>query len=131
MMMRKLPIAAGMHAWVDYPCASHVQPRLPDDAFVMVIATAERECTVRAKDGAEFTLPHYALCSGYEFEGRSGNFVPESDPRVLDWLEQRLVTLTTTPWQEGVESVRLEVIANTQKILTRNGRIPGHAPVRD
>ncbi|HEX8311383.1 MAG TPA: hypothetical protein VF614_08710 [Chthoniobacteraceae bacterium] len=64
MMMRKLPIAAGMHAWVDYPCESHAKPGLPADAFVLVAATNERECTVRTEDGAEFTLPHYALCSG-------------------------------------------------------------------
>jgi hypothetical protein len=49
--------------------------------------------------------------------------VPESDPRVLDWLEQRLATLTNTTWQEGVESTRLEVIAGARKILERNGRV--------
>jgi hypothetical protein len=126
MMMRKLPIATGMHAWVDYPCASHATQGLPDDAFILVIATTGSECTVRTADGAEFTLPHYALCSGFEFEGRSGNFVPESDPRVLDWLEKRLVTLTTTSWQEGVESDRLAAVENTKKILVRNGRALGH-----
>jgi hypothetical protein len=94
--------------------------------FVLVVAMQERECTVRMENGAEFTLPHYCLCSGYSFEGRSG-WVPESDPRVLDWLEQRLVTLTSTPWQDGVESVRLEVIAGTKKILERNGRSPALA----
>ncbi|HEX8312739.1 MAG TPA: hypothetical protein VF614_15560 [Chthoniobacteraceae bacterium] len=80
MMMRKLSVTAGMRAWIDYPCESHAKPCLPNDAFVLVVATNGRECTVRADDGTEGTLPHYCLSSGFAFEGRSGDFVPESAP---------------------------------------------------
>jgi hypothetical protein len=126
MMMQKLQVKPGMHAWVDYPCASHALAGVRDDAFVLILSMSDRECTVRTEDGAKFTLPHYCLCAGYSFEGRTG-WVPESDPRVLDWLEKRLVALNSTPWQDGVESVRMEVIANTEKILERNGRSPAAA----
>jgi len=42
--------------------------------------------TARDAMGREITFPHYELLAGFEFRGE-GDWIAESDLRVLDWLE--------------------------------------------
>lgn len=120
--MRKLPIRPGMLAWVDYPSATSGDASWPHGTKVRIVSADGRNRVVRTADGREGKLPHYVLSTGWEFRGRSGRYVPESDARVLDWLVKQVLKLKLESWDPAVEADREAVIAGYLRILRRNDR---------
>jgi hypothetical protein len=76
--------------------------------------------TVRDAAGREITLPHYEVLAGYEYRG-VGDWIPETDPRVLDWLEKELAKGAKV---SGVESINRDTAGGSsahglRKIIVR------------
>jgi hypothetical protein len=77
--------------------------------------------TVRDSAGREITVPHYEVTAGDEYRGRR-DWVAESDPRVLDWLESELKKGFKRSDCGSVERDSEARMARIREILRRNGR---------
>ena len=74
--MRKVQPAIGGRAWVG-----------KREGKIVAIEGQIPECTVEFPDGTTEKVVHFKLDTGWEFQGKAGNYVHESDPRVLPWLK--------------------------------------------
>jgi hypothetical protein len=116
MEMRRMKITEGARVWVQTPAGQLAAPGWENGHEATAIRI-NREglipmITARDAMGREITVPHYELLAGYEHLGNA-DWVPETDPRVLDWLEsevkrgssariaaQRTGTTTNRAWRE-------------------------------
>ena len=77
--------------------------------------------TLHDEAGEVFTLPHYEVNTGWEFHGHTG-WIPESDPRVLDWLETQFKKVDAEKWPDPVARERAATLLFYRQLLVRNGR---------
>ena len=77
--------------------------------------------TVRDAAGREIAVPHYDLCAGYEDRSK-GDWIAESDPRALDWLEREIRRGFERSECGAIDRDNESRIARNREILRRNGR---------
>ena len=77
---------------------------------------------IQTPDGAIYRLAHnqYELPQVWEVGGR---WLPESDPRVLDQLEDELERAKLEKWQVPMESERQFFVERLEARLRRHGRL--------
>jgi hypothetical protein len=78
--------------------------------------------TVRDAGGRHITVPHYELCAGYEYRGK-GDWVPETDSRVLDYLERELRKGLPVHDSASINSSNAAYLEGIRETLRRNGRL--------
>ena len=121
MSLRKLPVRPSMRAWIDYPCFSYAEEGWPAGTSVTVVSRTGEGYLVRDDHGHEIELPHWSLCTGYEYRSRDGRWFPECHPAVLDHLERELAKKQAETWQN--EDSREGCIRFILAVLERNCRL--------
>jgi hypothetical protein len=93
MEMRHMKMTEGAPVWVRTPAGlpavrgwenGHETTTIHIDAQSTI-----PKIVVRSAAGREITVPRYELLAGFEYRAR-GDWIAESDPRVLDWLESEV-----------------------------------------
>ena len=125
MEMRKDWPVIGKQAWFD-PIGQGVEVSGWAKGAVVTIVSIRRDVlclvTVRNAAGGEMEVPHFDLDCGYSFKARNGDWIHESDPRVLRWLEKKSKTPSTHP-DSCVREKDVEFRRHWQWIVDRNERL--------
>ena len=127
MEMRHMKITEGARVWVETPTGQPAAPgwenghkghaiKIDNEGLIPMI-------TVRDAAGREITVPHYELSAGNEYRGRA-DWVVESDPRILDWMESELKKGCKRSERGSVNRDNEARLAMNREILRRNGREP-------
>ena len=105
MEMRHMRIKEGARVWVNTPAGQPAARGWANGLEALALKIHEeqiRKVTIRDATGREITVPHYEVLAGYEYRGKA-DWVPETDPRVLDWLESELrkghAWRSAAPWK--------------------------------
>ena len=108
--MRKVQPAIGGRAWVG-----------KREGKIVAIEGQIPECTVEFPDGTTEKVVHFKLDTGWEFQGKAGNYVHESDPRVLPWLKKRLQKRLVEKVPQAIQNDHESAIELLRQIIRRNG----------
>lgn len=123
---RLIEIAVGKRAWIETPTGEAAATDWPNFMEVILVAFVGeqiRSYIVEAPDGRTIKLPHYDLSCGVEYLGKTG-WVPEWDPRVLDWLEKKLAQGYTLHESEAINRSSEALLEDIRRTLRRYGRQP-------
>ena len=122
--MRHMRIKECARVWVNTPDGQPAARGWANglEAFALKIHEEQiRKVTIRNGSGREITVPHYEVLAGFEYRGKA-DWVPETDPRVLDWLESELRKGRARPECGSVERDNESRLERIREILRRNGR---------
>lgn len=97
-----------------------VTPRA-HEFFQIHAGTLIQMVTVRDATGLEITVPHDELLAGFEYRGNV-DWVPETDPRVLDWLESEVKKRFQRSDCGSVDRDNEARMARNREIRGSNGR---------
>lgn len=102
----------------------HRQPLpadLPDGCEVEVVQTLGQTVVVRRPGGGEWEVFYFLVDCGQQFK-LNGRWYHESDPVVLDYLENHLSELRTKRPLPGLAYAIADLIASEERILRQYGR---------
>jgi len=125
MEIRRMKIREGARVWIKTPTGQPGAPgwenghkgnviKIHDEGLIPMI-------TARDSAGREITVPHYELSAGYEYRSK-GDWIPESDPRVLDWPESEVRKGFRRSDCGSIDRDFEARLARNREILRRNGR---------
>jgi hypothetical protein len=100
MSMRKDSPVVGNRAWFDPIRNSDNAPGWGKNVPVTVVSIRRDVLcyvTVRNAAGEEREVPHFDLDCGFSFQSRNGEWLHESDPRVMKWLAEKARTPSAHP----------------------------------
>ena len=113
-----MPVRAGARAWIHYIQYTYEKAGWPEGTAVHVLRLDGPEAVIRDGKGRETRMQHFLLTAGTAYRGHGG-WLPESDPRVREWMRLQVRKLEKERWESGVEDVRLGMIANYRAVLGR------------
>lgn len=120
MTVRQLAHVPGHKAWI-CSCEPYLVPAgLVHGQVVTIIARAGQRVEVEDACGQRWTLQHWQVDSGTEWEVRLGQWVHESDPRMIAWFKRRIEKFRNERWQSPVDGARESTIARMVEIVARN-----------
>jgi len=120
-----MKITEGARVWVETPTGQPAAPGWENGHMGHAIKIENGGMipmvTVRNTAGRQITVPHYELSAGNEYRGRA-EWVPETDPRVLDWLQPELRKGFKASDCDSVNRDNASRMERIRKVLRRNGR---------
>lgn len=123
MTFRHASHVPGNHAWIVDRHPYPVRCGLSHGTVVTIVAQSGQQVEIEDAGGRRHTLQHWQVDSGTEWEVRPGQWIPESNPKLLTWLEKQAQKYRAERWQAPVEGSRKSAAESLEEIVQRQRAI--------